>query len=168
VDTDERPKRYRFIRPGLLVLALLLAATGTGLAVWFLVLPVSWTADYDKEMYKQISEAIAADKDHLRGKSFEEVSTQLDLKDVPWDEAGSQGGQLRVYHFRGFAFYVLLDRDAPDYKPSRNGKPLNIDVVRIALTKVWIDGLGRQERMRRIWKSDEEECERINARMKRH
>jgi hypothetical protein len=40
---------FRFTRPKLLVLTLLLAASRIGLAVWTGGLPPSWTADYGQE-----------------------------------------------------------------------------------------------------------------------
>ena len=78
---------FRFTWPKLLVLTLLLAASGIGLAVWSVGLPLSWTADYDKERYRQIRDAIAADPKHFRGKYFDDVIKALGLDDVPWDDS---------------------------------------------------------------------------------
>jgi len=167
---------FRFTRPKLLVLTLLLAASGMGLAVWDRGLPTSWTADYDREGYTQVRGAIAADLKHLLGKSFDEVTKALNLKDVPWDDGSvQQAGQYRIYHFRGFAFYVNIDRELPEDSPLRKvlhtGEELQrYGVVRLAHQNpyVRIDGLNdRQERMKRYWKAVDESCERINAEMER-
>jgi len=167
-----KSRPFRFTRSKLLVLTLLFAASGIGLAVWNRGLPPSWTADYDKERYTQIRSAIAADKEHLLGKSFEEVSKQLDLEDVPWDDGSVQNaGQYRIYHFRGFAFYVNVDLQLPTDSPVRNRQYTGEELQRYGVLQlshqhpvVRIDGLNdRQERMKRFWKAVDESCERINA-----
>lgn len=174
----EQPKSrwFRFTWPKLLVLTLLLAASGIGVAVLTVGLPISCTADYDKEKYTQIRNAIAADKQCLLGKSFDEVSKQFDLECVPWDDVSFQEippRQYRMYHFRGFAFYVTVDMQPAEYSTVSNrpytGEELRrYDVLRLAHQNpvVRIDGLNdRQERLKKFWKVIDEECERINAKM---
>jgi len=172
-----QPKSHWFqlARRKSLVLILLFAASGIGLAVWNLGLPPSWTADYDKERYTQIRAAIAADKQHLLGKSFDEVSKQFDLEGVPWDDASVQQSppcQYRICHFRGFAFYVTVDLQLPTDSPvSKQGGYTGEDLQRYGVLRlahqypvVRIDGLNdRQERMKRFWKAVDESCKRINA-----
>ena len=112
---------FRFTRPKLLVLTLLFAASGIGLAVWNRGLPPSWTADYDKERYTQIRGAIAADPKHLLGKSLDEVTKALSLEDVPWDDSAVKSpGMYRIYHFRGFASDVTLELLPPGITPDSN------------------------------------------------
>jgi hypothetical protein len=66
--------------------------------------------EYDKATYARISKAIAADPRHLSGKRLYDFIRELDLEDIPWDDANVQNeaGSFRIYHFRGFALYVNL------------------------------------------------------------
>ncbi|MHB8902481.1 MAG: hypothetical protein ACYC6Y_27280 [Thermoguttaceae bacterium] len=174
-----KSRRFRFAWLKLLVLTLLFAASGVGLAVWVQGLPTSWTADYDKERYTQIRGAIVADTNHLLGKSLDEVTKALSLEDVPWDDSAVQRepGMNRIYHFRGFALHITLQLLPPGITPdsnqpwSANGEELRRHgVLWLAHGQpfVQIDGINdRQERMKRFWKAVDEECERINARMAR-
>ena len=168
----------RFTRPKLLVLTLLLAASGIGLAVWNRGLPPSWTADFDTERYRQIRAAIAADPKHLLGKSLDEVTKALSLEDVPWDDTSVQQMppcQFRIYHFRGFAFYVTINRELPEDSPLRTRSYTGEEIQRYGVVRlsypppfIRIDGLNdRQERMKRYWEAVDESCERINAEMER-
>lgn len=178
VGDASQPKsgRFRFTWPKLLVLTLLFAASGfIWFAVWAVLfgLPPTWTnIDYDKERYRQIRNAIAADPKHLLGKYLDEVTKSLSLEDVPWDDASAgvqHMGQFRIYHFRGFALYVTVDLPPPrDLPVSKKRRYAEEDLPRPRLTysppRVRIDGLNdRQERMKRFWKALDEECERINS-----
>lgn len=177
-----RPKRrwFRFNWLKLLVLSLLLAASAyIGLAVWSRLFgfPPTWTTlDYDKQRYQQIRNAIASDPKHLLGKPFDEISKALSLEDVPWDDATFQEGwQHRMYHFRGFAFCIDIDRVLPADSPLRSGTYTEADLQKYGVVQLVhqypalrIDGLNdRKERMRRFWKAIDEECDRINAEMDR-
>jgi hypothetical protein len=159
----------------LLVLSLLFAVSGIWLALRNLSLPLSWTADYDKERYNQIRRVIEADPQHLLGKSLEEVTKKLRLEDVPWDDFGIQQllSTTRIYHFRGFALYVHLQLRPPG-TPKSNKRWEWADfqshgVLWLANWKpfVRIDGISdAKERMKQFWKAADEECERVNAEMK--
>jgi hypothetical protein len=61
-------------------------------------------------MYARISKAIAGDPKHLSGTRFYDFIQELDLEDIPWDDANLQNwvGPVRIYHFRGFKLYVNL------------------------------------------------------------
>jgi hypothetical protein len=140
-------------------------------------LPPSWTADYDRERYAQISNAIKADKQRLLGKSFDEVSKQFGLGGICWDDASFQQApptQYRIYHFRGFAFHVTVDLQLPENSPVRQKGSYTFEelqrhgVLRLAHQRpfVRVDGIhDGKERMQRFWKAIDEECERINTRM---
>jgi hypothetical protein len=179
VTSQAKSRWLAFTRAKLLVLALVFTACAVGLAVWIRPLPLSWTADYDKERYTQIRRAIAADPQHLLGKSLEEVTKALSLEGVPWDDAALQRepGMDRIYHFRGFALHVTLRVLPPGITPnsnqawSANGEELRLHGVLWLAHQypfVRIDGINdRQERMKRFWKAADEECERINAEMRR-
>ena len=163
----------------LFVFTVLFVACGIGLALWSLGLPLSWTADYDRERHAEIRGAIDADPQHLLGKPFDEVSRKLRLEDVPWDDIALQRepGMVRLYHFRGFSLDVTLERlpagITPDRKTPWTATGEDLDrhgVLWLAhqYPSVRVDGVGdRKERMRRFWKVVEEECERINAEMER-
>lgn len=170
---------FRFNWLKLVVLTLLLAGNGyIGLAVWSRLygFPPTWTmADYDKERYQQIRTAIASDPKHLLGKPFDEIAKALSLEDVPWDDATFQEGwQHRMYHFRGFSICIDIDRELPADSPLRSGWYTEADLQKYGVVQLAhqypalrIDGLNdRQERMRRFWKGIDEECDRINAKMK--
>jgi hypothetical protein len=85
--------------------------SGVALCVRLMGLPLSWTADYDRARYARIIKAIAADPKHLCGRRLCDVSRELGLEEVPWDDGNVQNlpGSYRIYHFRGFALYVSLD-----------------------------------------------------------
>jgi hypothetical protein len=170
---------FPFNRRNVFVFTLLFVACGIGLALWSLGLPVSWTADYDGKRYTQICSAIDADPKHLLGKSFDEISRKLGLEDVPWDDAAVQQepGMFRIYHFRGFALYVTLERlpagITPDSRTpwTSTGKELERHGVLWLAHQypcVKIDGISDgKERMKRYWKAIDEVCERINAEMRK-
>jgi hypothetical protein len=171
---------FRFSRRKLLVLTLLFVVSGLWLALRSFGLPLSWTADYDKESYTQIRRAIDADQRHLLGKSLDEVTKEFSLEDVPWDDGSFQQppGMYRIYHFRGFAFYVTLELLPAGITPnsdkpwSSTGEELQRHGVLWLADQspfVLIDGISdRKERMKRYWKAIDEECERINAEMDRN
>jgi hypothetical protein len=154
-------------------------ACGIGLAVWQPGLLLSWTVDGDRARYREISRAIDADPRHLLGKPFEEVSRQLRLEDVPWDDVAIQreAGMARLYHFRGFALSVTLERLPPGITPGSavrwkaTGEELDRHgVLWLAHYDpfVMIDGLSdRNERMRRQWEAVEEQGKRFEAEMAR-
>ena len=89
------------------VLSLLVVAAGIALALWHSGLAfASWAR------YKRIESMIEADPQHLLGKSFDEVSKELGLEDVPWDEctlSGMRGCENRMYHFPGFYLHVTVE-----------------------------------------------------------
>jgi hypothetical protein len=169
----------RFSRRNVFVFAVLFVACVFGLAFWSLGLPVSWTADYDGKRYTQIRRAIDADPQHLLAKSFDEISRKLRLEDVPWDDAAVQQepGMFRIYHFRGFALHVTLERLPPGMTPdsrtpwTSTGKELERHGVLWLAHQypcITIDGISDgKERMKRYWKAIDEECERINAEMRK-
>ena len=171
---------FRFSGWKLLVLTLLFVVSGIGLALWSLGLPLSWTAGYDRERYAQIRRAIEADPKHLLGKSFDEVTKELRLEDVPWDDAAFQQppGMFRIYHFRGFALYVTLELLPPGIMPNSNtswtGTGDELDrrgVLWLAHQdpSVQVDGIpDRKGRMERYWKAVDDACKRINAEMDRN
>jgi hypothetical protein len=140
---------------------------------------VSWTADYDGKRYTQIRRAIDADPKHLLGKSLDEISRKLRLEDVPWDDAACQQepGMYRIYHFRGFALHVTLERlpagMTPDSRTpwTSTGNELERHGVFWLAHQypcLKIDGISDgKERMKRYWKAIAEECERINAEMQK-
>ena len=161
---------FRFTWLKLLVLTLLLAASGIGLVVRSVGLPLFSTADYDKEKYRQIYFSIAADPKHFRGKYFDDAIEALGLDDVPWDDIALQRsqGMERIYHFRGFAFHISLETLPPGIIPANNYRavtpngeyPPIIGVLRLRdQPRVEIDGLDRQERMKRFWKRIDDEIE---------
>ena len=77
------------------------------LYIWIRSLPPFWWLDHDKPMYARISKAIAGDPWHLSGKRLYDFIRELDLEDIPWDDANVQdwAGSFRIYHFRGFRLY---------------------------------------------------------------
>ena len=170
---------FRFTWPKLLVLTLLLAGSGFGLAVWPVGDPLFWTADYDIVRYTQIRAAIAADPKHFRGKYFDDAIKALRLDDVPWDDIALQRseGMDRIYHFRGFALHISLETLPPGIIPANNYRavtpngdyPPIIGVLRLRnQPRVEIDGLNdRQERMKRFWDKIREESDRVNEELER-
>jgi hypothetical protein len=179
---ESKAKRWWFRLNGRksLVFVLLFVVSGIWLALWRLeiqMLPLSWTADYDRDRYTQIQRAIRADKQRLLGKSFDEVSNQFGLAGIPWDDASFQQmppTQYRIYHFRGFAFHVTVDLQLPEHSPVRQKGSYTFaelqrhGVLRLAHQRpfVRVDGIhDGKERMKRLWKAIDEECERINAQM---
>ena len=77
---------FRFSRAKLFVLTLLLVVCAVWLAVWILRQPPGWTLDHDRKRYNQIQTAIDADPNHLLGSSLEQVTKELRLENVPWDD----------------------------------------------------------------------------------
>jgi hypothetical protein len=158
---------------------LLLAACGISLTFWSQGLPLSWTADYDRARYVGIRRAIDADPHHLLGRRFDEVSRNLRLEEVPWDDVAIQqaSGMVRLYHFRGFSLMVTLDSLPAGITPGGQtpwtgfGEESDRRVVLWLAHQepaLWIDGIStREERMRQYQKHLEEVCARINAEMER-
>ena len=128
-ESKAKPRWFRYTRQRVVLLSLLFVVSGSLFALWRFGLPLSWTADYDRDRYNQIRRAIDADPKHLLGKSFAEVSKEFNLEDVPGDDVTINqpfNGQFRIYHFRGFAFYVSLELDRPEIRriAGNNGLPL--------------------------------------------
>jgi hypothetical protein len=152
---------------------------GIWLAVWILRQPPGWTLDHDRKRYNQIQTAIDADPHHLLGRSLEQVTKELRLENVPWDDGGTQNGPgtYCIYHFRGFALYVTLaslpagiapgetvGRSLTSEELSRPEVPwlLNYDPF------ILIDGIrDRKERMTKFWKAADESVKQMNAEMER-
>lgn len=152
-------------------IALVFALAGLLLAVLFFAVRdfsvglSEETTEYDKDRYDQIREAIhqapgarRGDPQHLRGKLLDELTKELSLDGIPWDDISFQepvGGSTRLYHFRGFALCVCLTRDDGVLRLDDRSTFVKIDGV--------ADG---KERMRRIREGRAEECEHFNARIR--
>lgn len=173
-------RRFRVGRWALRVFLVLLLGV-VGLASWIVrdlsehgfFLP--WTADYDRAVYARVRQAVEADPHGEHGRPFDEVSRELGLDDVPWDDAAfqSEPGMYRIYHYHGFALHVWLRRFRAGITPAT---PVGSSAPPDAPERIWllhgysfvhVDGLDRQERMRRYWKAIQDECDRINAEMDR-
>jgi hypothetical protein len=135
--------------------------------------------EYDKAMYARISKAIAGDPRHLSGKPLYDFIRELDLEDIPWDDANVQNwaGSFRIYHFRGFQLSVNL---YVPFEHWRHGGPERIlleqgsleekrqarDWLRIESLFALIDGINsREERMRKYWAEVNESLRQINEEM---
>ncbi len=170
---------FRFSRAKLFVLTILLVVCGIWLAVWILRQPPGWTLDHDRKRYNQIQTAIDADPHHLLGRSLEQVTKELRLENVPWDDGSTQNGPgtYRVYHFRGFALYVTLQSLPAGIAPgetvgrSLTSEELSRPEVPWLLNYnpyIQIDGIrDRKERMTKFWKDADESVKHINAEMER-
>ena len=135
----------------------------------------SWTEDYDSERYTQIHKVIDSDPEHLLGKPFDEVSKELNLDKVPWDDVSLQEGpESRMYHFRGFYFWLHVEPLPLGVTPQNwklysssdleRGRVLWLDMQR---PFVRIDGIRDQkERMEQWRKGVEEEGRRITEEMR--
>ena len=147
------------------------------LYIWIRSLPPFWWLDHDKAMYARISKAIAADPRHLSGKRLYEFIRELDLEDIPWDDANLQdfAGSVRIYHFRGFMLTVNLyvpfehwRHRGPEWilleQGSLEEKRQARDWLRIGGRPfAHIDGINsREERMRKYWAEANESLRRIN------
>jgi hypothetical protein len=129
--------------------------------------------DYDRERYAQIHRALTGDPKHLLDTPFVEVSRELSLDNVPWDDVTLQErgvAESRMYHFRGFYLYVYLNPLPMGITPNSDRtwtseeherpKVLWLDGQRSC---VRIDGIrDRQERMEWWRKEVEESARRIN------
>ena len=178
-ETKKKSPWFRFAWLKFFIITLLLLAFVICLIISIFGLPLAWTADYDKERYTQIRRAIDADPQHLLGKSLDEVTKEFNLEEVPWDDAAVQqeSGMFRIYHFRGFALYITLTRlpvgITPDSKRSWTASGLDLQhhgVLWLAnqYPSVHIDGISDgKERMKLYWEAIDQECERINAEMKK-
>ena len=178
-QTKAKRPWFRFRWRTVFVYTLLFVACGIGLAVWSLGLPVSWTADYDRERYHQIRRAIGADPEHLLRTPFDDFSRKLRLEDVPWDDAAwkHEPGMFRIYHFRGFALYVTLHRLPAGITPvgptpwtlwSDELEGHGVLWLAHQIPVVRIDGVSdAKERMERYWKDVDEEFKRVNVEMRK-
>jgi len=145
------------------------------------ILPSTWTMDYDRDRYTEIHEAIKADDHHLLGKSLDEISKRFGLEGVPWDDDFFQlgpPGSRRIYHFRGFALYMIVDWGLPEDSPLRQSGQYAVSgsdlrrygTLQLAYSPPYVraDGINDpKERMKRYWDAIDEECARINAEMER-
>ena len=175
-STVSKPKRrwLRVIKRTLLVslglAVVLLVAKGLYDSFWFQEYLRSRTMDYDREHYTQIRRGITSDPEHLLGKPFEEVSRELSLDNVPWDDVALQergAAEVRMYHFRGFYLHVYLDILPVEIMPNsdetwtstelKSHKALRLDGRR---TFVRIDGIGDPKEQMEQWKKAVEESER--------
>ena len=155
--------RWRHVLLGIICLSVVFALA---LYFWIRSLPPLWWLDHDKAMYARISKAIAADPRHLSGKRLYDFIREMDLEDIPWDDANvqNQAGSLRIYHFRGFNLYVNLSVP-PEHWQHRGPESILLeqgsleekrqarDWLRIGSRPfAHIDGINsREERMRKYW-----------------
>jgi hypothetical protein len=179
---EAKPQRrwFRLRVWKLLVLTLVFVLGALGLIIWFVGLPLSWTADYDGKRFRQIESAIEADPQHLLGRTFAEVSRELGLERVPWDDVALQRptGTCRMYHFRGFRLYMTVELLPAGITPgSRNQWNATKEELERHGTLwlahdppfVLIDGIPNQsERMERYRKDMEEMFRMINEEMKKN
>jgi hypothetical protein len=169
--------RWRHVLLGIVCLSVVFALA---LYIWIRSLPPFWWLDHDKAMYARISKAIAADPRHLSGKRLYDFIRELDLEDIPWDDANLQNhaGSVRIYHFRGFMLNVnlyvpfehwrhrgperiLLEQGSLEEKRQARDW-LRIESRPFAL----IDGINsREERMRKYWAEVNESLRQINEEM---
>ena len=89
----DQPKAKRrwfpLSRTEVYVLTFLFVVCAVWLAVWILRQPPGWTLDHDRKRYNQIQTAIDADPNHLLGSSLEQVTEELRLENVPWDDGSN-------------------------------------------------------------------------------
>jgi hypothetical protein len=179
---DVNPYESPQSAPGRSRPAIILAIGACLLLVLFCVLavgiPRSWVFDYDTETHAGITKKIAAPQ-RLAGRRFDEVSRELGLEGVLWDDVVVQTmGTCRMYHFRGFALIIHLEyawekitqdmrRDLPEEKLRARDDLLHIHPH--FHPSVTIDGISsREERMRQYQARLEAEFERINNEMDSH
>jgi hypothetical protein len=165
--------RWRHVLLGIVCLSVVFALA---LYIWIRSLPPFWWLDHDKAMYARISKAIAGDTWHLSGKRLYDFIRELDLEDIPWDDANvqNQAGSVRIYHFRGFMLRVnlyvpfehwhrgperiLLEQGSVEEKRQARDW-LRIESRPYAL----IDGINsREERMRKYWAEVNESIRQFN------
>ncbi len=166
--------RWRHVLLGIICLSVVFALA---LYIWIRSLPPFWWLDHDKAMYARISKAIAADPSHLSGKRLYDFIRELDLEDIPWDDANvqNQAGSLRIYHFRGFNLYVNLSVPFEHWQHrgpesilleqgSLEEKRQARDWLRIGSRPfAHIDGINsREEPMRKYWAEVNESLRRKN------
>ncbi len=179
-EPKDKRRWFRFSRRKLLVFTFLFVVSGICLALRSFWLPLSWTADYDRERCTKIVKAIEADPQHLLGKPLEEVAKELGLEGVPWDDVSFQeppDHSSRMYHFRGFALHVTLKRlpagITPSSKEARSTTSAELQRHGVLWLAFWhpfvrIDGISdRKERMKQYWKAELEAWESGTAEMRR-
>jgi hypothetical protein len=177
-SADRRFLRWRHLLLGIVCLSVVFALASD---IWLRSLPPFWWLDHDKATYARISKAIAGDPRHLSGKRLYDFIRELDLEDIPWDDANlqNQAGSARIYHFRGFRLYVNLyvpfehQRDqGPErillQQGSLEEKRQARDWLRIESRPfALIDGINsREERMRKFWTEANESVRQFNEEMK--
>jgi hypothetical protein len=176
-EAKRRWLRFRWWK--LVVLTLLVVVVcgiGIRIKLRLLGLPLSWTADYDRRSYARVHGTIAADPQHLVDRPFAEVSRELGLENVPWDDIAMQRptGMSRMYHFRGFRLYVTLELLPPGITPESrqqwNTAQEELDrhgvlwLAHDAPPFVLIDGIQTQkERIEKYRKAEDEICRQMNA-----
>jgi hypothetical protein len=179
----DQPKAKRrwfpLSRTEVYVLTFLFVVCGICLVVWLLRQPPGWTLDHDRKRFNQIQAAIDADPHHLLGKSLDQVTKELGLENVPWDDGSTQNGPgtYRLYHFQGFALYVTLQNLPAGIAPgemvgrSFTSEELSRPEVPWLLNYnpyIVIDGIrDGKERIAKFWKAADESVKQINDEMKR-
>jgi len=178
---DLKPKR-RWLRSEwwkAIAGAIVILAAAAALELWASGLPLSWTAEYDRAKYRQITRAIAADTGRLRHQPFDKVRTAFGLDEAPWDDGIAfqlPEGMYRIYHFPGFAVHITLQRlpigSSPDHFIRTNWTHDQLEAYGVLWLfdspQIRIDGLNsREERMKRHYEELDQECARINAEMER-
>ncbi len=168
--------RFRFSKRKLLILALSFVVSGIGFTLWRSgLLFVSWTR------YTQIRRAIEADPQHLLDEPFDEVSKELSLEDVPWDECtlqGMPGCENRMYHFPGFYLHVTVELLPSGATPSTRNQWYSSHGGHFTPPGAWwlahqypfvrIDGISDpKERIERFFREANEEAQRDSHRLAR-
>ena len=165
---------FRLRKWKLLIVVFLFLILGTCFVVWRVGTPVPERTDYDKHRFKQIRKAIDSDWNHLIHRRFDEVSKELELEGIPWDDISLSLPQFcreRMYHFRGFYLQIVVERLPLGIEPgsgkSWSSTELNSgSVLWVSLFKpsLHIDGISDpKERMEKFRKAQQEEFDRINA-----
>jgi hypothetical protein len=139
----------------------------------------SWVFDYDYAAHRSLTQQIAADPQRFGGRELTEVTSELGLEGIPWDDAVVQtGGSCRMYHFPGFVLTVHLEyaRERITEKMFRDlsEEQLNArdDLLRIHprfRPFANIDGIStREQRMQQYHTRLQADFDRINAEMDSH
>ena len=149
--------------------------------LWARGLPPSWVFEYDHAAHADVRKKITSDPQRFAGRRFDDVSRELGLDDIPWDDINFQSpGPRLMYHFRGFALILPLeyaqevvtlemlnkrvsaDKITDDRLPYRERLRINSN----SRPYIWIDGISsREERMRRHNEQLEAQIEEINREM---
>ncbi len=149
--------------------------------LWARGLPRSWVFDYDHAAYADIAKKFTANPQRLAGRRFDDVSRELGLEDIPWDDINFQApGPCLMYHFRGFALILRLEYSherVPSETLNKRVSPDKIADERLPYREllridsrsppyIKIDGIAtREERMRQHNALLEAQIEEINKQM---